>query len=225
MVFWSIKPFYKCIGAIANCYKTRKFFMWVHHIYFPFVGAEKVLNTLIKNEENLGHWIYESSADYLLVSSVCIQIKGDILRGLGLWVEAAKALIKSIVGFRTLPKEDIKGWGSSLSLLADAFQYMALEDFKKDIAPYYKLISPHPVLEAIQCVNEAANLSIYSPLFYTKNKVSFLLDCFHFAVLSKPPFDYFPAILSTTYQILIVHFISMFSYCSRPEETRETLFH
>lgn len=148
----------------------------IHHASVLFVGAEKVLNSLIKNEENLGHWIYKSNADYLLVSSVCIQIKGDILRGLGLWVEAAKALIKSIVGFRTLPKEDIKGWGSSLSLLADAFQYMALEDFRKDIAPHYKLISPHPVLEAIQCVNEAANLSIYSPLFYTKNKVLLTLQ-------------------------------------------------
>ena len=198
--------------------------MRVQHDYCSFVGAEKVLNTLIKNEENLGHWIYESSADYLLVSSVCIQIKGDILRGLGLWVEAAKALIKSIVGFRTLPKEDIKGWGSSLSLLADAFQYMTLEDFKKDIAPYYKLISPHPVLEAIQCVNEAANLSIYSPLFYTKNKVHFIRLFAHFAVLSKSPFLRFKTSLihNITYKMLIVHFISMFSYFSRPGET---LFH
>ena len=105
------------------------------------------------------------------MTSVCVQIKGDIFRGLGLWTQASIDLIKSIFGFKSLPKVDKKGWASSLSLLADAYQYMSLEDFRQKIKPRFKLTSDHPILEAIKCVNEASELSIYSPLFFTKNKV------------------------------------------------------
>ncbi|XP_065066391.1 uncharacterized protein LOC135692242 isoform X1 [Rhopilema esculentum] len=133
-------------------------------------GADKVLNSLMQSGQGVGRWVYKSTSDYKLVSSVCVQIKGDIYRGLGLWVEAAKDLIKSIIGFKTLPKADIKGWASSLSLLADAYQYMPLKDYTEQMKMKFGLSSSHPVLEAIKCVNEAADLSIYSPLFYAKNK-------------------------------------------------------
>ncbi len=136
------------------------------------LGAEKILNSLIQQEKNVGRWQYRKHDDYDLVSSVCVQIKGDILRGLGLWVDAARNLIKSIIGFRNLPKPDKKGWASSLSLLADAFQYMSLNDFQAHMVQQYELRGKHPLLEAISCVEEAARLSIYSPLFYSKNKVS-----------------------------------------------------
>ena len=94
-----------------------------------------------------------------------------MLRGLGLWTAAARDLIDSIKGFRSLPNPDKKGWASSLSLVADTFQYMSVGDFKQQMVKNHKLRSNHPVLEAILCVEEAARLSIYSPLFYAKNKV------------------------------------------------------
>eukprot|EP00794_Sanderia_malayensis_P009178 gene9178-10152_t len=141
-------------------------------------GAEKILSTLIQNEKQIGRWKYQKASDYDLISSVCIQIKGDIFRALGLWVEAAKYLIKSIIGFRGLPKVDTKGWASSLSLLADCFQYMSLNDFLNHMTSQFELHGNHPLLEAISCVEEAARLSIFSPLFYSKNKVVFLERCF-----------------------------------------------
>ena len=136
------------------------------------LGADKSLNRLIESKRTVGRWVFKTEADRQLVTSVCVQIKGDIYRGLGLWTLASTYIIKSIFGFKSLPKVDKKGWASSLSLLADAFQYMSLKDFNNTIKPKFQLTSDHPILEAIKCVNEASQLSIYSPLFFTKNKVS-----------------------------------------------------
>ena len=138
---------------------------------FIVSGADKALNSLIESKEKLGKWIFKTESDQQLVTSVCVQIKGDIFRGLGLWARASVDLIKSIFGFQSLPKVDKKGWASSLSLLADAYQYMSMDDFARTIKPRFQLTSNHPILEAIKCVNEASQLSIYSPLFFTKNKV------------------------------------------------------
>ena len=147
-------------------------FLTAHKLRFIlfFVGAERMLDNIISQQRKIGQWRYQSKADYQVVYSVCVQIKGDIRRGLGLWLEASRDLISSIVLFKTLPKPDKKGWASSLSLLADAFQYMPSKDFN-DLAKETQLTTPHPVLEAIRCVTEAAQLCIYNPLFFAKNKV------------------------------------------------------
>ena len=164
-----------------SLFRIRRIF-----IYFSYVpkcahcatlfvlGADKALNRLIESKRTVGRWVFKTEADRQLVTSVCVQIKGDIYRGLGLWTLASTYIIKSIFGFKSLPKVDKKGWASSLSLLADAFQYMSLKDFNNVIKPKFQLTSDHPILEAIKCVNEASQLSIYSPLFFTKNKVSLL---------------------------------------------------
>lgn len=154
------------------------------------VGADKALNLFMESKKKLGHWVFKTNADHQLVMSVCVQIKGDIFRGLGLWTRAASDLIQSIFGFKSLPKVDIKGWAASLSLLADSFQYMSLSDFIQEMKPKFQLSSNHPILEAIKCVNEAAQLSIYSPLFFAKNKVNdlsiiYTLDLLHHSSISQ----------------------------------------
>ncbi|KAK2116116.1 Alpha-protein kinase 1, partial [Saguinus oedipus] len=53
-------------------------------------------------------WLYRNESDKVLVQSVCIQIRGQILQKLGMWYEAAELIWASIVGYLALPQPDKK---------------------------------------------------------------------------------------------------------------------
>lgn len=108
--------------------------------------------------------------DWQHVKALCVSIKGDILRGLGLWKEAAAMLIWSIDLTKALQRVEKKIICGSLSHLSDTFRHMSLEDYQ-DLAKQYELTTGHPIREAIRYATEAALLCLYTPLFYLKNKV------------------------------------------------------
>ncbi|XP_034527259.1 alpha-protein kinase 1 isoform X7 [Ailuropoda melanoleuca] len=78
-----------------------------------------------------GTWLYRNESDKVLVQSVCIQIRGQILQKLGMWYEAAKLIWTSIIGYLTLLQPDRKGISTSLGILADIFVSMSKKDYEK----------------------------------------------------------------------------------------------
>ena len=64
------------------------------------LGAEHVLDELLKKRNQVGQWVYKNDFDHQLVSAVCKQIKGDIQFNLGQWSQAAKLLLESLSCFR-----------------------------------------------------------------------------------------------------------------------------
>ncbi|KAB1282145.1 Alpha-protein kinase 1 [Camelus dromedarius] len=70
--------------------------------------AEYILSSLISNNGATGTWLYRNESDKVLVQSVCIQIRGQILQKLGMWYEAAELIWASIIGYLTLPQPDKK---------------------------------------------------------------------------------------------------------------------
>ena len=68
------------------------------------LGAEHILDELIKKRNQVGEWVYEKDNDHQLVSAVCIQIKGDIQFNLGQWSRGAKLLLESLNRFRYCAK-------------------------------------------------------------------------------------------------------------------------
>ncbi|XP_045655097.1 alpha-protein kinase 1 isoform X3 [Ursus americanus] len=70
--------------------------------------AEYILSSLISNNGATGTWLYRNESDKVLVQSVCIQIRGQILQKLGMWYEAAELIWTSIIGYLTLPQPDRK---------------------------------------------------------------------------------------------------------------------
>ena len=102
---------------------------------------------------------------------VCIQIKGEIQASLGQWVTAASLLLDSVHYFKTLPKVDKKGLSCSLGLLVNALQNMSTEEYQS-VAGKYALTSPHPYHQVYVFACEAADMAMYTPLFYARHKVS-----------------------------------------------------
>ncbi|XP_037686407.1 alpha-protein kinase 1 isoform X2 [Choloepus didactylus] len=100
--------------------------------------AEYILSSLISNNGATGTWLYRNESDKVLVQSVCIQIRGQILQKLGMWYEAAELVWASIVGYMTLPQPDKKG---------------LLKEFG------------HHLLSAAEACKLAAALTPYTPLF------------------------------------------------------------
>ncbi|XP_039396672.1 alpha-protein kinase 1 isoform X3 [Mauremys reevesii] len=100
--------------------------------------AEYILSSLINDNGATGVWLYDKESDRILVQSVCIQIRGQILQKLGMWYEAAELIWASIVGYFKLPQPDKKS---------------LLQEFD------------HRLLSAAEACKLAAAFSQYTPLF------------------------------------------------------------
>ncbi|XP_052035231.1 alpha-protein kinase 1 isoform X2 [Apodemus sylvaticus] len=132
--------------------------------------AEYILSSLISNNGATGTWLYRNESDKVLVQSVCIQIRGQILQKLGMWYEAAGLIWASIIGYLTLPQPDKKGISTSLGILADIFVSMSKTDyekFKKSPKVNLALLKEfdHHLLSAAEACKLAAAFSAYTPLF------------------------------------------------------------
>ncbi|KAG8592930.1 hypothetical protein GDO81_000676 [Engystomops pustulosus] len=136
--------------------------------------AEYILSSLISNNGATGTWNYYIESDRLLVQSVCIQIRGQILQKLGMWYEAAELIWTSIVGYFELHLPDKKGIARSLGILAEIFISMSEEDyqrFKQSSHMGLTLLEEyeHRLLSAAEACKLAATFSLYSPLFVLTN--------------------------------------------------------
>ncbi|KAM8764495.1 alpha-protein kinase 1 [Rhynchonycteris naso] len=132
--------------------------------------AEYILSSLISNSGATGAWQYSRDSDRVLVQSVCVQIRGQILQKLGMWFEAAELIWASIVGYLTLPQPDKKGLSTSLGILADIFVSMSKQDYEKfKNNPQMNLgllqNCDHRLLSAAEACKLAAAFSPYTPLF------------------------------------------------------------
>ncbi|XP_069449590.1 alpha-protein kinase 1 isoform X1 [Ovis canadensis] len=132
--------------------------------------AEYILSSLISNNGATGTWLYGNESDKVLVQSVCIQIRGQILHKLGMWYEAAELIWASIMGYLTLPQPDKKGISTSLGILADIFVSMSKKDYEKfksnpDINLRLLKEFDHHLLSAAEACKLAAAFSPYTPLF------------------------------------------------------------
>ncbi|XP_012583491.1 PREDICTED: alpha-protein kinase 1 isoform X2 [Condylura cristata] len=132
--------------------------------------AEYILSSLISNDGATGTWLYRNESDKVLVQSVCIQIRGQILQKLGMWYEAAELIWASIIGYLTLPLPDKKGISTSLGILADIFVSMSKKDyekFKNNPQINVGLLTElhHHLLSAAEACKLAAAFSPYTPLF------------------------------------------------------------
>ncbi|XP_036985797.2 alpha-protein kinase 1 isoform X2 [Artibeus jamaicensis] len=132
--------------------------------------GEYILSSLISNDGATGIWQYGNESDRVLVQSVCLQIRGQILQKLGMWSEAAELMWASIAGYLTLPQPDKKGISTSLGILADLFVSMSKQEYEKfKNSPWMNLgllrDSDHRLLLAAEACKLAAALSPYTPLF------------------------------------------------------------
>ncbi|XP_064441028.1 alpha-protein kinase 1 isoform X1 [Mirounga angustirostris] len=132
--------------------------------------AEYILSNLISNNGATGTWLYRNESDKILVQSVCIQIRGQILQKLGMWYEAAELIWTSIIGYLTLPQPDRKGISTSLGILADIFVSMSKKDyekFKNNPQIHLGLLREfdHHLLSAAEACKLATAFSPYTPLF------------------------------------------------------------
>ncbi|XP_024906683.1 alpha-protein kinase 1 [Pteropus alecto] len=139
--------------------------------------AEYILSRLISDNGATGTWLYRRESDKVLVQSVCIQIRGQILQKLGMWCEAAELVWASIVGYLTLPQLDKKGISMSLGILADIFISMSKKDyekFKSNAQMDLGLLKEwgHHLLSAAEACELAAAFSPYTPLFVLTAMVS-----------------------------------------------------
>uniref|UniRef100_A0A8C3WHS1 Alpha kinase 1 n=1 Tax=Catagonus wagneri TaxID=51154 RepID=A0A8C3WHS1_9CETA len=132
--------------------------------------AEYILSSLISNSGATGTWLYRSESDKILVQSVCIQIRGQILQKLGMWYEAAELIWASIIGYLALPQPDKKGISTSLGILADIFVSMSKKDYEKfknnpEINLGLLKEFDHHLLSAAEACKLAAAFTSFTPLF------------------------------------------------------------
>ncbi|XP_009280902.1 PREDICTED: alpha-protein kinase 1 [Aptenodytes forsteri] len=132
--------------------------------------AEYILSSLINDNGATGTWRYAKESDRILVQSVCLQIRGQILQKLGMWYEAAELIWASIVGYFKLPQPDKKGIATSLGIMADIFASMNEKDyirFKTNAEIDLSLLREfsHRLLSAAEACKLAAAYSQYTPLF------------------------------------------------------------
>ncbi|NWR62141.1 ALPK1 kinase, partial [Bucorvus abyssinicus] len=132
--------------------------------------AEYILSSLINNNGATGTWRYAKESDRVLVQSVCLQIRGQILQKLGMWYEAAELIWASVVGYFNLPQPDKKGIATSLGIMADIFASMNEKDyvrFKANTEIDLSLLQAfsHRLLSAAEACKLAAAYSQYTPLF------------------------------------------------------------
>ncbi|NWX01099.1 ALPK1 kinase, partial [Caloenas nicobarica] len=132
--------------------------------------AEYILSSLINDNGATGTWRYAKESDRVLVQSVCLQIRGQILQKLGMWYEAAELIWASVVGYFKLPQPDKKGIATSLGIMADIFASMSEKDyvrFKTNAEIDLSLLREfgHRLLAAAEACKLAAAYSQYTPLF------------------------------------------------------------
>ncbi|NXA18362.1 ALPK1 kinase, partial [Ibidorhyncha struthersii] len=132
--------------------------------------AEYILSNLINDRGATGTWRYAKESDRILVQSVCLQIRGQILQKLGMWYEAAELIWASVVGYFKLPQPDKKGIATSLGIMADIFASMNEKDyvrFKTNAEIDLSLLGEfsHRLLSAAEACKLAAAYSRYTPLF------------------------------------------------------------
>ncbi|KFZ57879.1 Alpha-protein kinase 1, partial [Antrostomus carolinensis] len=132
--------------------------------------AEYILSNLISGNGATGTWRYAKESDRILVQSVCLQIRGQILQKLGMWYEAAELIWASVVGYFKLPQPDKKGIATSLGIMADIFASMNEKDyvrFKSNAEIDMSLLREfgHRLLSAAEACKLAAAYSQYTPLF------------------------------------------------------------
>ncbi|KAM6401478.1 alpha-protein kinase 1 [Pluvialis apricaria] len=132
--------------------------------------AEYILSNLINDNGATGTWRYAKESDRILVQSVCLQIRGQILQKLGMWYEAAELIWASVVGYFKLPQPDKKGIATSLGIMADIFASMDEKDyvrFKTNAELDLSLLGEfsHRLLSAAEACKLAAAYSQYTPLF------------------------------------------------------------
>ncbi|NWS42352.1 ALPK1 kinase, partial [Probosciger aterrimus] len=132
--------------------------------------AEYILSSLINDNGATGTWRYAKESDRILVQSVCLQIRGQILQKLGMWYEAAELIWASVVGYFKLPQPDKKGIATSLGIIADIFASMNEKDYVRfktkadmDLSLLQKF--SHRLLSAAEACKLAAAYSQYTPLF------------------------------------------------------------
>ncbi|KAL0970408.1 hypothetical protein UPYG_G00241600 [Umbra pygmaea] len=92
--------------------------------------AEYILSSLIKDSGTTGCWEYHTASDRTLIQAVSVQVRGQVLQKLGLWLEAAELICASLVGYYALPQPDKKGIGTSLGILANILVSMNDTDFE-----------------------------------------------------------------------------------------------
>ncbi|KAI5607353.1 alpha-protein kinase 1 [Silurus asotus] len=140
--------------------------------------AEYILSSLINNEGATGCWKYQRDCDRVLVQSVSLQVRGQVLQRLGLWLEAAELIWASIVGFNVLPLPDKKGIGTALGLLANILISMNDKDFatfqKKPNINLQGFLGDcsHRLLCAAQAAKMAAVYSQFSSLYVLTHMVT-----------------------------------------------------
>ncbi|NXC75121.1 ALPK1 kinase, partial [Anhinga anhinga] len=132
--------------------------------------AEYILSSLINDNGATGTWRYAKESDRILVQSVCLQIRGQILQKLGMWYEAAELIWASVMGYCKLPQPDKKGIATSLGIMADIFASMNEKDFvrfKTNAEIDLSLLREfnHRLLSAAEACKLAAAYSQYTPLF------------------------------------------------------------
>ncbi|NXT21092.1 ALPK1 kinase, partial [Syrrhaptes paradoxus] len=132
--------------------------------------AEYILSSLINDNGATGTWQYAKESDRILIQSVCLQIRGQILQKLGMWYEAAELIWASVVGYFKLPQPDKKGIATSLGIMADIFASMNEKDyvrFKTNAEIDLSLLREfnHRLLSAAEACKLAAVYSQYTPLF------------------------------------------------------------
>ncbi|NXX53471.1 ALPK1 kinase, partial [Scopus umbretta] len=132
--------------------------------------AEYILSSLINDNGATGTWQYAKESDRILVQSVCLQVRGQILQKLGMWYEAAELIWASVVGYFKLPQPDKKGIATSLGIMADIFASMNEKDyvrFKTNAEIDLSLLREfsHRLLSAAEACKLAAAYSQYTPLF------------------------------------------------------------
>ncbi|KAK1889724.1 Alpha-protein kinase 1 [Dissostichus eleginoides] len=136
--------------------------------------AEYILSSLINNSGATGCWVYHSESDRALVQAVSVQVRGMILRTLGLWLEAAELIWASLVGYYALPQPDKKGIGTSLGILANILVSMNEQDFNafrtsRDIDLSLLGDRSHRLLSAAQAAKMAVVYSQYTSLYVLTN--------------------------------------------------------
>uniref|UniRef100_A0A3B1IE49 Alpha kinase 1 n=1 Tax=Astyanax mexicanus TaxID=7994 RepID=A0A3B1IE49_ASTMX len=139
--------------------------------------AEYILSSLINNNGATGSWRYQRDSDRVLVQAVSLQVRGQVLQKLGLWLEAAELIWASLVGFYILPLPDKKGIGTSLGLLASLLISMTDKDFSTfQKIPHINLgflgDCRHRLLCAAQAAKSAVIYSQFDPLYVLTHMIT-----------------------------------------------------
>ncbi|KAI7814667.1 putative alpha-protein kinase 1, partial [Triplophysa rosa] len=140
--------------------------------------AEFVLSSLINRNALTGSWTYVKVSEQTLVQAVSLQVRGQVLHKLGLWIDAFELIWASLVGFYTLPQPDKKGIGTSLGLLAQILISMNDHDFdtlQKKPHIDFSLLGEHHhhrLLSAARAAQMAVVYSQYGSLYVLTNVVA-----------------------------------------------------